>query len=555
MAEVALSVTASPPAALPTGGNGDSATSAKASGPFAVLLASATGEKTSGGVPPIKVAADPDAIMPGQATAVPTPAISKISSSPASGILGVVDAAPATLPAVPVESSSNDTDASTPAAKKKDGKADDSDDGDPVKDPLADAIASGATAVLAFAPVIVAPVPTPTPAATSTKVDPLIMKATPAAGPIAAAETPKTAAGTSDSPRPGDFDAVSPLPTRTDAQSADLARPANTTAPDRDTPSGQSNSDGPPRQPSSEEAKSPATAMTPGIAKAVITAIQTANATAASGDPTKVAAPFVPPANTSGQPSALSLPSSVPSQQAQQSAVPVETASRRRGSEIAAPRRGGEPRKRADIAAFDSASIGLNQRAADIRPDAAKNPVTATTEIKGDAMVDQALTIGRDGAWLDKLAHEIAGTAGNGGDLQFKLNPQHLGSLKVAIRQSDDGASIRMTADNDATRNILLDAQPRLMAEARAQGLKVSESHVDLNQNQNSSPNQNRNENQGANQDASRWAQGSAGQNGAAQNGQNRQSSPGHQPFVSNLGRKADAESESSNGDSDARYA
>jgi flagellar hook-length control protein FliK len=37
-----------------------------------------------------------------------------------------------------------------------------------------------------------------------------------------------------------------------------------------------------------------------------------------------------------------------------------------------------------------------------------------------------------------------------------------------------------MTADNDAARTILADAQPRLIAEVRAQGLRIAESHVDL---------------------------------------------------------------------------
>ncbi len=73
--------------------------------------------------------------------------------------------------------------------------------------------------------------------------------------------------------------------------------------------------------------------------------------------------------------------------------------------------------------------------------------------------------------------------------------------------------------------------------------MKVSDTHVDLN-----------NQNQGSAQDKSRWAQGNAGQN-SAQNGQNRQSSPSHQPFVSNLGRKAEAESESRQRDADELYA
>jgi flagellar hook-length control protein FliK len=176
----------------------------------------------------------------------------------------------------------------------------------------------------------------------------------------------------------------------------------------------------------------------------------------------------------------------------------------------------------------------------------------ATVAAKGDAVVQQTLTIGRDGAWLDRLARDIAG-ASNGGDLHFKLNPQNLGSLAVAISQSEDGASIRLTADTDTTRNLLLDAQPKLIAEARAQGLKVGETHVELSQSQ--SQNQNQSQHQNANQDMSRWAQGSASQSGNSQTGQNRQSSPSHQPFVSNLARKAEVESESPGGDSDALYA
>jgi flagellar hook-length control protein FliK len=234
-----------------------------------------------------------------------------------------------------------------------------------------------------------------------------------------------------------------------------------------------------------------------------------------------------------------------------------------RTADASAPRRPADTRRRADVAASDSGVTAATQGAAEPRASSQPAGIPAAPA-KADAVVQQTLTIARDGAWLDRLARDIA-SAGNGGDLQFKLDPQHLGSLSVAITQGTDGASIRLTADNDATRNLLLDAQPKLLAEARAQGLRVSDTHVDLNQNQTQSQNQGQSQQnqqgqhqaqaQTANQDLSRWAQGGSNQNGGTQNGQNRQSSPGHQPFVSNLGRKAEADSESSDGDSGALYA
>jgi flagellar hook-length control protein FliK len=50
----------------------------------------------------------------------------------------------------------------------------------------------------------------------------------------------------------------------------------------------------------------------------------------------------------------------------------------------------------------------------------------------------------------------------------------------VEIVQDAGGAAVRLTADNEAARSILADAQPRLIAEARAQGVRISETHVDL---------------------------------------------------------------------------
>ena len=97
-----------------------------------------------------------------------------------------------------------------------------------------------------------------------------------------------------------------------------------------------------------------------------------------------------------------------------------------------------------------------------------------------DIMIGHHLDLAKDGEWLDRLARDIARTANHDAQLKFQLNPEHLGSLRIELTNAADGTAIRMTADTDAARNILVDAQPRLLAEARAQGLRISESHVDL---------------------------------------------------------------------------
>lgn len=116
------------------------------------------------------------------------------------------------------------------------------------------------------------------------------------------------------------------------------------------------------------------------------------------------------------------------------------------------------------------------------------------------------LDLARDTQWLDQLARDISQSATQQGHLKFQLNPEHLGALTVEIANSAAGTAIKLTAETDQARAIIADAQPRLLAEVRAQGLRVAESHVDLNQ------------------------QGSGGS--AFAQGQQRQSSENSKPFV-----------------------
>jgi len=147
-----------------------------------------------------------------------------------------------------------------------------------------------------------------------------------------------------------------------------------------------------------------------------------------------------------------------------------------------------------------------------------------------DKSIDRHLDLVRDNQWLDGLARDISQMATQQGRLKFQLNPEHLGALTVEIANSASGTAIRMSADTDQARAIIADAQPRLLAEVRAQGLRVAESHVDLNQ------------------------QGGNGSPSFAQ-GQQRQPSEDHKPFARTQSAIRDDAGDSASADDGELYA
>jgi flagellar hook-length control protein FliK len=98
-----------------------------------------------------------------------------------------------------------------------------------------------------------------------------------------------------------------------------------------------------------------------------------------------------------------------------------------------------------------------------------------------ELVIERQLDMAHEGEWLDQLARDITRSAGSDNSpLRFRLNPENLGSLRVEISQDRNGAAVRLTTDTEAARTIIAEAQPRLIAEARAQGIRISEAHVDL---------------------------------------------------------------------------
>ncbi|MFN3944675.1 MAG: flagellar hook-length control protein FliK [Allosphingosinicella sp.] len=97
-----------------------------------------------------------------------------------------------------------------------------------------------------------------------------------------------------------------------------------------------------------------------------------------------------------------------------------------------------------------------------------------------ERLMETKLDLAKGGEWLDRLARDIARSAANDGMMRFRLNPERLGTLQVELTQGPNGTAIRLTAETEAARAIIAEAQPRLVAEARAQGVRIAETHVDL---------------------------------------------------------------------------
>ena len=129
--------------------------------------------------------------------------------------------------------------------------------------------------------------------------------------------------------------------------------------------------------------------------------------------------------------------------------------------------------------ALQAALVTLGERAPDpVRPAGAPEN-RAETPIAERVMGHQ-LDLARDSLWLDRLARDIASSADADGPMRFKLHPETLGQMRVELSQGERGTSVRLTVETETARAVIADAQPKLVAEARAQGVRIAETHVDL---------------------------------------------------------------------------
>ncbi|APZ98615.1 hypothetical protein BWQ93_08960 [Sphingopyxis sp. QXT-31] len=112
----------------------------------------------------------------------------------------------------------------------------------------------------------------------------------------------------------------------------------------------------------------------------------------------------------------------------------------------------------------------------------AQPATAATTALAAAAPVatiaERVLDLGSDDAWIEQLAADIAATKSASGDISFRLMPRHLGRLDVSMMVGDEGVSVRLDTQHEATATIVTAAQTRLADDLRQQGVRVAETQV-----------------------------------------------------------------------------
>lgn len=126
----------------------------------------------------------------------------------------------------------------------------------------------------------------------------------------------------------------------------------------------------------------------------------------------------------------------------------------------------GETRDQLDIpTSFATAApIDLRERAVVQAAAQTANPALDLTADSGlQRMIDRIETL-RDAA--------------DAGDTRVRLIPDALGSIDVSVRQEGERVHVHFTAEQDATRALIAEAQPRLTELAAARGVRIGDTSV-----------------------------------------------------------------------------
>jgi flagellar hook-length control protein FliK len=124
------------------------------------------------------------------------------------------------------------------------------------------------------------------------------------------------------------------------------------------------------------------------------------------------------------------------------------------------------------------ATLGATMFGQQLAAIAAGPGATAPVQNVGAALAAQVLDLAKGGEWIDQLARDISRASAADGSMRFRLAPETLGELRVEITQSERGAHVRMNVSSEAAQQALAEAQPRLLAEARAQGTRIAEAQI-----------------------------------------------------------------------------
>jgi len=93
-------------------------------------------------------------------------------------------------------------------------------------------------------------------------------------------------------------------------------------------------------------------------------------------------------------------------------------------------------------------------------------------------VAERVLDMSSDDAWIAQLAADIAATKSQEGDISFRLMPRHLGRLDVAMTNGDNGVSLKLDTQHEATATLVHAAQGKLVEDLRQQGVRVTGAEV-----------------------------------------------------------------------------
>lgn len=141
--------------------------------------------------------------------------------------------------------------------------------------------------------------------------------------------------------------------------------------------------------------------------------------------------------------------------------------------EVVAPS-GDEMLPRPMVAADAPSVMPLTMVAAPLTPVAL--PVTHTSPSAAASLASALLAQRFDGG---EGQRDWARALDAGGSARVEAWTQTLGPVAIEVARGADGLAITLGARTDETRTLLADAQPRLVADARAAGLALSQSRVD----------------------------------------------------------------------------
>jgi flagellar hook-length control protein FliK len=197
-------------------------------------------------------------------------------------------------------------------------------------------------------------------------------------------------------------------------------------------------------------APSPVTAPTPTIVATAVTASPKTPGTA--------------PAAVDAQQTALAVPTAEQRNIAVQSAAILPPMPPETGTKATTSVKAATPEASALLAEAPFSSVAANISTLDV----------STSPSLEASVPPRALDLsGRD--WAARLSNEMLTAQRGDGELAFRLNPQHLGTLEVGLTETAQGLIVELQASKEEAARIIARDEPRLVEELRQRGVPVVE--------------------------------------------------------------------------------